>query len=128
MYKREVDKEPDMSPRKVPAGPETNVVKIGLDPKSSVLEMCAGFVQDPKFSDGVERSEQYRKLDRGGWKGENDRNCLCLRDAEFPFSDEEGTGFSGVGKRATFGRRGAARQGGMPGGSGSKERAWQEVA
>jgi hypothetical protein len=53
MYQREVDKEPDMPPRKVPAGPETNIVKVGLDPKSSVLEMCAGFVQDPKFSDCV---------------------------------------------------------------------------
>jgi hypothetical protein len=47
MYKREVDKEPDMSPRKVRAGPEANIVKIGLNPKSSVFEMCAGFVQDP---------------------------------------------------------------------------------
>ncbi len=94
-----------MPPPKLLAGPEANIVKIDLDPKSSVFKMCAGFVQDPKFSDGVERSEQYRKLDRGGWKGENDRNYLCLRDTEFPFGDEEGTGFSGLGKGTTFGRR-----------------------
>jgi hypothetical protein len=128
MYKREVDKEPDMPPRKLLAGPEANIVKIGLNPKSSVFEMCAGFVQDPQFSDRIQRREQYGELDRASRKGVNDRNYLCLRDAEFPFRDEKGTGFCGVGKRATFGRRGAARQGGMPGGNGSKKWAWQEVA
>ena len=106
-------------------------MKRGLNPENSVFKMGAGFIQDPQFRDRFRRGGHYRNLYRAGWKRENDGNDLRLRYPEFPFCDEKGAPFSGVGKRAAWcwrRLRRATRQRGMPGRNGAKKRARQKVA